>query len=337
MTRPLALLLMLSVIRGAAGAEPSELGRYESTERHMGVFFRIVVYAKDEESANAATGAAFSRVAELNRIMSDYDPESELSRLSKSSPTESPIKVSKELWTVLETSQRLSKKSRGAFDVTVGPMSRLWRRARRQKQLPRESRISEGKRSVGYLFMQLDETAQSVKLMRPDMRLDLGGIAKGFAADEALRTLRERGIRRALVDASGDLALGDPPPDKQGWRIGIAPLEPDAPPSEYLLLANCGVATSGDAWQHVEIDGTRYSHIVDPRTGLGLTDQSSVTVVAPSGMLADGYASAISVLGPESGIDLAESSEGIEALVVRAKEGRPEVHRSRGFQSMSFD
>jgi len=330
-------LLMLSIITGAAGDEPSKLERYECTERHMGVLFRIVVYANDEESANAVINAAYSRVAELNRIMSDYDPESELSRLSKSSPTESPIKVSEELWTVLETSQRLSKKSGGAFDVTVGPMSRLWRRAHRQKELPRESRLAEAKQSVGYQFMRLDERAQSVKLLRPNMRLDLGGIAKGFAADEALRTLRERGLRRALVDASGDLALGDPPPDKKGWRIGIAPLEPDAPPSEYLLLANCGVATSGDAWQHVEIDGTRYSHIVDPRTGLGLTDQSSVTVVARSGMLGDGYASAISVLGPKSGIDLAENSEGIEALVVRAKDGRPEVHRSRGFQSTPFD
>lgn len=335
--RTLALLLTILLAAAACSTEPSELGRYESTERHMGVLFTIVVYAKDEESANAATGAAFSRVAELNRIMSDYDPESELSRLSKQSPTASPVKVSNELWTVLASSQRLSEKSDGAFDVTVGPMSRLWRRARRQRELPRESRISEAKQSVGYRFMQLDETAQSVKLMRPDMRLDLGGIAKGFAADEALRTLRERGIRRALVDASGDLALGDPPPDKKGWRIGIAPLEPDAPPSEYLLLTNCGVATSGDAWQHVEIDGTRYSHIVDPRTGLGLTNQSSVTVVAPTGMLADGYASAISVLGPKSGIELAESSEGIEALVVQAGDGRPEVHRSGGFQSMSFD
>lgn len=335
--KALSLLLTFLLVVPAFAADQKELQRFQAVQPHMGVQFGIVLYAQDEESANEAIRAAFKRVAELNRIMSDYDPQSELSRLSKQSPTGSPVKVSQELWTVLDTAQRLSKKTGGAFDVTVGPMTRLWRRARRQKELPSEKRLTEAKHATGFPFMRLDKTSRSVSLLHPGMRLDLGGIAKGFAADEALRTLRAHGILCALVDGSGDLALGDPPPNKKGWRIGIAPLEPDAPPSEYLLLANCGVATSGDAWQHVEIDGTRYSHIVDPRTGLGLTDQSSVTVVAPNGMLADAYASAISVLGPKCGIRLAESAEGVQTLVVREKDGRTEVHRSRGFASKPFD
>lgn len=335
--KTLALLSALAIASGASGEERTNLERHEATQQHMGVLFRIVVYAEDEKTAESVSDAAFARVAELNRIMSDYEPESELSQLSKQSPTASPVKVSKDLWTVLELSQKISEESAGAFDVTVGPMTRLWRRARRQTKLPTETRIAEAKRSVGFRFMQLDEKAQSVKLLRPNMRLDLGGIAKGFAADEALRTLRDQGICRALVDASGDLALGDPPPGKTGWRIGVAPLKADAPPSEYLLLANCGVATSGDAWQHVEIDGTRYSHIVDPKTGLGLTDRSSVTVIAPNGILADAYASAISVLGPEAGIEFADRMKGTRALVVRAKKEETEVYRSRDFKTKSFE
>jgi thiamine biosynthesis lipoprotein len=148
------------------------------------------------------------------------------------------------------------------------------------------------------------------------MRLDLGGIAKGFATDEALAALARNGIDRAMVNASGDMSLGAPPPGSEGWKIGIAPLDADEPPSRFLRLERCGVATSGDLWQFVEINGRRYSHILDPRTGMGLTERSSVTVVAPDGITADSLASAVSVLGPDRGLLLAEETEGASALVV---------------------
>ena len=166
------------------------------------------------------------------------------------------------------------------------------------------------------------------------MRLDLGGIAKGYAIDEALAVLKKSGITRALVDAGGDIALGDPPPGKQGWRIGIARLEADGPPSRILLLCRVAVASSGDTWQFVRIDGKRYSHIVDPRTGLGLTDHSSVTVVAPDGMTADGLASAVSVLGPEKGLRLIEGVPGTAGLIVLAPEGKLETHQSSRWKDL---
>ena len=153
------------------------------------------------------------------------------------------------------------------------------------------------------------------------MRLDLGGIAKGYAADEALRVLCTRGIDRALVDAGGDVVIGDPPPGRIGWRIGIAPLEVDGAPSRYLTLAQSAIATSGDAFQFVEIGGQRYSHIVDPRTGFGLNHRQSVTVRARDGITADSLATAVSVLGPEEGLQLIKATGGARALIVEVVDG----------------
>jgi thiamine biosynthesis lipoprotein len=170
--------------------------------------------------------------------------------------------------------------------------------------------------AVGYQHLRLNAEERTAELVKSNMRLDLGGIAKGFAGDEALTAMAKLGVTRALVNGGGGLSLGEAPPGENGWKVGVAPLGADAEPSRVLLLANCGIATSGDAWQYVEIGGVRYSHIVDPRTGLGLTTRSSVTVVAPSGTVADGLATAASVLGPEKGLKLIEETPGAAALFV---------------------
>jgi thiamine biosynthesis lipoprotein len=133
------------------------------------------------------------------------------------------------------------------------------------------------------------------------------------------------------VNASGDITLGDPPPGREGWGVGVAPLDASREPSRIVNLCNCGVATSGDAWQAVVIDGIRYSHILDPKTGIGLTQRSSVTVVAPNGTLADAWASAVSVLGPADGVALVEELEGIETLVVYLDGEETRVAKSERF------
>jgi thiamine biosynthesis lipoprotein len=181
--------------------------------------------------------------------------------------------------------------------------------------------------------LRLDEKNKTAELLRPGMRLDLGGIGQGFAVDEALETLRELGIRRALVNGSGDIGAADPPPGETGWKVGIAPLEPGGKPSRVLLLANRAVSTSGDAFQFVEVDGVRYSHLVDPKTGIGLTDRSSVSIVAPDCTTADALASAVSVLGPKKGLALVERTAGAAALIVRAPQGQIETHVSKRFEN----
>jgi len=308
----------------------SEPVRFEFSELHMGTRFRIVLYATDERAAASASSAAFERVGRLDAIMSDYRETSELMRLCKHAGG-TKVTVSKDLFRVLEAGQRLAASSNGAFDITVGPVVRLWRRARRTGELPDTQRLANARDSVGYAKVRLDRSTRSVILEKSGMLLDLGGIAKGFAVDEAMAVLKRCGIHRALVAAGGDIGVSAPPPGARGWLIGVAPLESTKePPSQYLLLRDRAVSTSGDANQYVEIAGVRYSHIVDPRTGIGITGRSSVTIVANDCTTSDGLATAASVLGPSEGSRLIDSTPGAAALFLNAgDEGTVTIETTR--------
>lgn len=339
MSSILQTCLLLSTLSGNLQYSDSEiLNRYEFQEVHMGVQWSLVLYATDEPIANKASRNAFARIKELNKILSDYDPESELNRLCQLSGPGKPVPVSPELFKVLKASQALSRETAGAFDISIGPVVRLWRRARRKKKMPAPELLKSARSRVGSNYIKLSPEQRTVELLKPDMRLDLGGIAKGYAADVALSVLKSHGISRAMVDASGDLVLGDPPPGACGWKIGISSSDAaDAKIDRFLLLHNVAVATSGDALQHVVIDGKRYSHIVNPHTGLGLTDQSRVTVIAPDGMLADSLASAISVLGPQRGISLLDQKPGTACLILRHESGELKSYESRCFSCYELE
>lgn len=298
----------------------------------MGLPFRIVLYASDEPAAQSAADAAFKRIAQLNDILSDYDYDSELSQLSRTSGQGRDVPVSADLWCVLERAQKVAAQSGGAFDVTVGPCVNLWRKARREQKMPDPDRLALARRAVGYQHVRLDAQRKTVRLMAPDMRLDLGGIAKGYAVDEALKVLHQLGITRALVAGGGDLAVSDPPPGRLGWRIELAPLDAtNAPPARFVRLSHAALATSGDLFQRLEIDGKRYSHIVDPRTGIGLTDHSLVSVIGPDCMTADSLTKVVSVLGPQRGLDIIEHTRGVAARVVRQPAEQIEVRESSRF------
>jgi thiamine biosynthesis lipoprotein len=308
-----------------------KLARFTFIEPHMGTMFKIVLYSPDDPTANRAAKAVFERIATLDAIMSDYRSTSELMQLCKKAGG-GPVRVSEPLFYVLARAQEVSRLSDGAFDVTVGPVVRLWRRARKAQELPDPDKLVQARALVGYQNIRLDEKARTVELLKPGMQLDLGGIAKGYAADEGLRVLAQHGITRALVASGGDIAVSGPPPDAEGWTIGIAPLEdPNQKPSRYLLLHHAAVSTSGDAEQYVEIGGKRYSHIVDPRTGLGLIGRQSVTVVARHGILADSLTKVLSVLGPERGLAIIDGLEGVSALVVRKTDEGIESIASKRF------
>ena len=334
MVRMLIRLALWGVLLGACGAaradSAAELARFESTETQMGVPFKVILYVPDPAAANRAFQAVFSRVAELNRVLSDYDPDSELSRLCRTAPAPAGVALSDPLWIVLERSQAMSQTSGGAFDVTVGPFVRLWRRAGARKSCPLPSGLPK-RAAVGYRYLKLDPRRRTAQLTRPNMRIDLGGIAMGYAVDEVLKVLRDRGITRALVDASGDIGVGDPPPGKPGWTIDVVPLSADGTPSRQIVLANAAVSTAGDAFQHVVIDGKRYSHIVDPRTGLGMTDRSAVTVIARDCLTADALDTAVIAMGPDAGLALVEQTPGAAAFFVRATEGEPETRETSRF------
>jgi thiamine biosynthesis lipoprotein len=203
--------------------------------------------------------------------------------------------------------------------------------------MPSPETLAKALELVGYNKVVLDPAMRTVKLTKPGMLLDLGGIAKGYAADEVLALLAKRGIRRALLAAGGDIAVGDPPPNAEGWKIGIAPLEdPDAKPRRFLFLANAAVSTSGDAEQFVEIDGKRYSHIVDPHTGIGLVGRSSATVVTRRGIDADSLTKIAAVLGPEKGLPILDAIDGAAALLVRKTDQGEEVFPSKSWSRLKF-
>lgn len=306
------LALALACWAAAPGKEPP--AHYEFSRPQMGTVFKIELYADSPASAEKAAEAAFARVAALNQICSDYLPDSELIQLCR----KGTMAVSQDLFRVLSAAQDISQRTEGAFDVTVGHMTNLWRRSKRKGTLPTAEQLAHARALTGWQKITLDRPSQRVTLAQPGMQLDLGGIAKGFAADEALAVLKQHGLSCAVVAASGDLAIGDPPPGKSGWDVGLRTFEAAEATDRqvHLRLSNCGVSTSGDLHQFVEIAGVRYSHIVDPATGLGLTRRIACTVIAPNAMTSDGTDNAVCVLGVEKGLAAVRRTPGLKARVV---------------------
>ncbi len=255
--------------------------RFEGVEPHMGTLVRITIYSKDA----SPMAAAFRRIAELDEKLSDYKQDSELNRLCRTFGK--PVDVSEDLYKVLEASQKLASLTDGAFDVTIGPVTHLWRLGR----IPDAETMAR----VGWRNLVLDRRHRTAELKIAGMQLDLGAIAKGFAGDEALKTLRGLGVKRALIAVSGDIVAGEAPPGTRGWRVRLEPA------GDQILLRNGAVSTSGDSEQSREIGGVSYSHIIDPKSGLGLTSAITVTVVARRGLEADPIATAVSVMGEDRG------------------------------------
>ena len=318
------LLAGLSVsLVALAGPHPG-LSRFESVEPHMGTLVRVTVYVTGEAAARAAFRAAFDRIHQLDGILSDYRADSELNRLTRTAVGR-PVPVSEDLFAVLLASRELAEVTGGAFDVTQGPVIRLWRAARHSGRVPDRFALQAAAGRGGFRKLHLDRARRTVTLDTADMALDLGGIGKGYAASEALEALGALGIRSALVAVSGDLAFSDAPPGQHGWRIA---LPEDEPPVE---LAHAAVSTSGHSAQYVDVDGVRYSHIIDPSSGMGLRGDTTVTVIARHGLDADGLSTSISILGPRRGLELIESRPDTAALIVHRTDGVAKVYRSSRF------
>ena len=283
----------------------------------MGTLVKITVYAQDEDAARAAFKAGFGRIRELDDTLSDYKPGSELNRVTAAAVRKA-VPVSRDLFTVLAASQELAAATEGAFDVTQGPVIRLWREARRTKQVPDDAALGAAAARGGFRKLHLDAARRTVLLDDERMALDVGGIAKGYAASEALDAIGRTGVRSALVAVSGDLAFSDAPPHARGWRIFLHDVPGEAAGVPAIAeLSNAAVSTAGADEQHLDAGGRRYSHIIDPRSRMGLTENLTVTVIARSGLAADGLDTALSVLGVERGMTLIDSRDDAAAVFVR--------------------
>ncbi len=336
---PLLLSIAFATAAGCATppavAPPPALQRFEFVRPKMGTVFNVIIYAADAKTAQSGADAAFARVDDLNARLSDYDPNSELSRLSQltnSGPMTQGVRVSDDLWAILVKAKEISQLSDGAFDVTVGPFVRLWRRSRALGQLPTEQRLADARKSVGFRYMELNATDRTVRLKAAHMRLDLGGIAKGYAAEQVLYLLKRLGLPRSLVGAAGDVAIGDAPPGRPGWTMAFeTPGSPAGTNGIYVRLCNQRVSTSGDTYRFVEIDGKRYSHIIDPWTGLGQTRRIEASVISNDGMTADTMALVVCVLGPEKGFKLIDAMPDAAAICTTFDSGKPVIYRSARF------
>lgn len=289
-------LAMLSQCNQSAEKETSTtLEKYQYMQPLMGTRFSITLYAADKNQADAAAKEAFEFAYQVNRACSDYDVTSELMKLN-AAPARQPITVSPTLLDVLREALSISQKTNGAYDPTLGQHSYNWRMARKKSQLPASDDVTAAKAASGWKKIQLDMENSTVTKLVANLRLDLGGIAKGYTADKMLALLEKHNITRASIIAGGEVRLGDPPPKKDGWKVSLKTLDTDhsLTPSS-LTLSNCAVSTSGDLHQSIIINGTRYSHVVDPATGLGLTRRISATIIGPNATLTDALATAYCV------------------------------------------
>lgn len=282
----------------------------------MGTAARIVLHAPDATTARAAAGAAFARMEALEDSFSDYRADSELARLCARAG-QGPVSVSADLFGVLDRALEVARATGGAFDPTIGPLTHLWRAARAAGVTPAPAELAAARARVDWRALRLDPASRTAELELPGMQLDLGAIGKGIACDAALAVLREQGYGSALVQLSGDHALGDPPPGRAGFTIEVGSGLPGEPAAR-LVLRNCGVSVSGAAEQHLDAGGVRYSHILDPARGSGITAPRTVTVVAATAALADALATAVSVLGPAAGRRIAEQRFGARVIVDEA-------------------
>jgi thiamine biosynthesis lipoprotein len=327
------LALGLSFLRVPAGVLAANplLKRFEYSLPRMGTMFRIEMYAGDSVQASKAAEAAFARAEELEQIMSDYRADSELMRLSREGAT-APFPVSSDLYDVLAKSLWVSELSHGLFDVSVGPLVDLWRGARKTGRLPDPVEITKARYLVDYRNIELDPARHTVLLKHAGMKLDLGAIGKGYAADQMLAVLRSQGIDHAMVVAGGEVIVGEPPPGNSGWKVGVDTADADAggPPCT-LLLRTAAVSTSGDEHQFLEVNGLRYSHVINPATGWALEGESSTTVMARDSTTADALATALSLMPVADGIRVAESLPGVSALWVRRVAREWKHYTSRGF------
>lgn len=289
-TRP---ILFLFLIISGLSSYAQEM-RYSFEKGLMGSPFKLVFYASGDSLARVAAEKAFKRVEELNEIMSDYRDGSEINRLSAQSGSGKWVHVSKDLFEILAISQDISAKTGGAFDATLGPLVQMWRHATRKGIFPPEEEIRDAKARTGYRKMKLDRKTQSILLTQKGMRLDIGGLGKGYAAEEAVKELKKLGITSAMMDAGGKIVLTNPPPGSKGWNINVSN---GSDSLKAMQLSNVALATSGPTYRYMEHNGVRYSHIVDPKTGIGLLFHVRTTVISPDGTVADALATAFSVAG----------------------------------------
>jgi thiamine biosynthesis lipoprotein len=326
-SRNIVILVCLSLVAvsffSCAGRERADAD--SGYQMIMGTFVHIVAVAEDSGTANKCVRAALEEIHKVDELMSDYKSDSEISRVNKEA-FEKAVKVSDSTYEVLQRSVEFSEMTGGAFDITVGPLVALFRKAKESKVAPSEEQIAQARSKVGFEKLKLDNENKTVQFSENGMLLDLGGIAKGYAIDKAIEAALRCGAIGAMVDIGGDVrCFGLPTEGKNHWLIGLQDPNSAIEGIEggglllVLKITNAAVATSGDYQQFVFIEGKRYSHIMDRRTGTSAEGLSSVTIITDNATDADALATSVSVMGAEKGLALIEKLPGTEAILMTSQ------------------
>jgi thiamine biosynthesis lipoprotein len=295
--------------------------KFSYSEMKMGSAFNLIIVSADSNKANHLARKSYELVDSLNHIFSNYDSSSELSKINASAGL-LPYKMSTAMLDLVQKSQYAYIQSKGAYDISIGPLSSLWRNARKAKLFPEASTVLATKKLVGLNQVKINKRLGTIFLPNANMQLDFGGIAKGYIAQWVINFLKANGIQQALVDAGGDIVMSGPPLNQQGWLIGVnLPETTDQLLNKKLQLSNCSVATSGDVYQFIEYKGVKYSHIINPLTGYGVTNLRNVTIVAKTGATADWLATACSILPIQEAKQLAISHQAA-LLITTLKNGK---------------
>jgi len=295
--------------------------KFSYSEMKMGSAFNLIIVSADSNKANHLARKSYELVDSLNHIFSNYDSSSELSKINASAGL-LPYKMSTAMLDLVQKSQYAYIQSKGAYDISIGPLSSLWRNARKAKLFPEASTVLATKKLVGLNQVKINKRLGTIFLPNANMQLDFGGIAKGYIAQWVINFLKANGIQQALVDAGGDIVMSGAPLNQQGWLIGVnLPETTDQLLNKKLQLSNCSVATSGDVFQFIEYKGVKYSHIINPLTGYGVTNLRNVTIVAKTGATADWLATACSILPIQEAKQLAISHQAA-LLITTLKNGK---------------
>lgn len=284
----------------------------EETQAIMGTNIHVELWSDSVEQGKAAIQAVMEEMQRINQLMSPYIASSELSLLNQHA-TEEFVLVSKELFDLIVLSVELAKETEGAFDITFASVGYLYNY--RDNQKPQQAQIATLLKAVNYRHIEFDHSNHSIYFAHPNVKIDLGGIAKGHAVDNAIKLLKNRSIQHALVTAGGDTKLLG---DRLGkpWMVGIRDPRDKAKQAVVLPLADTALSTSGDYERYFEQDGKRYHHILSPKTGESVYQVQSVSIIGQSSTLNDALSTAVFVLGVQKGIDLLNRTPGYDGIIV---------------------
>ena len=308
----------------------AQLKRFEFSQIKMGSSFNLIFYHTDSMEANTVAKECYSLVDSFNNIFSDYSETSEVGRLALLHLVKAQ-NVSDELFNMILLSQQAWKRSKKTFDVTIGSLTQLWRKVKKENRFPTEEEVKTAKKMTGFNNLIINESAKTISFKKPGIRFDFGAIVPGYVAQKIMNLLISKNITKALVDASGDIVISDPPPGKNGWTIAInLPESENEIWNKKLELENFAVSTSGDVYRYIIHNGIKYSHIIDPRTGYGVTSQRNVTVINKYGADADWLATSCSILPIKKALKLTKK-EHAAIFIAILKEEKIITYKSKNF------